>query len=471
MMNFEESINQSGIFRIVAEAAEELQVPAFVIGGYVRDLILKRESKDIDFLCVGSGIELASRVAEKIGGQTEVVTFRNFGTAMLRFGDFDIEFVGARKESYRSDSRKPIVENGTLEDDQKRRDFTINALAISLDPKTYGDLIDPFEGLKDMRRKLIRTPLDPAITFSDDPLRMMRAIRFAAQLSFDIEPDTFQAISDHKDRIKIVSMERIADEMNKIVLSNKPSYGFKLLYHAGLLDIIFPEFTALQGVESVGNRAHKDNFYHTLQVLDNVAEKSNDLWLRWAAILHDIAKPLTKRYDERVGWTFHGHEERGARMVPHIFRKLRLPLNEKMKFVQKLVRLHLRPIALVKENVTDSALRRLLFEAGDDIDALMLLCRADVTSKNEVKVKRYLENFDKVAKKLEEVEEKDRVRNFQPVVTGEDIMNAFALPPGKIVGEIKDELREAILEGVIKNEHDQAYAYMLEIGRKKIAEG
>jgi len=471
MMNFEESINQSGIFRIVAEAAEELQVPAFVIGGYVRDLILKRESKDIDFLCVGSGIELASRVAEKIGGQTEVVTFRNFGTAMLRFGDFDIEFVGARKESYRSDSRKPIVENGTLEDDQKRRDFTINALAISLDPKTYGDLIDPFEGLKDMRRKLIRTPLDPAITFSDDPLRMMRAIRFAAQLSFDIEPDTFQAISDHKDRIKIVSMERIADEMNKIVLSNKPSYGFKLLYHAGLLDIIFPEFTALQGVESVGNRAHKDNFYHTLQVLDNVAEKSNDLWLRWAAILHDIAKPLTKRYDERVGWTFHGHEERGARMVPHIFRKLRLPLNEKMKFVQKLVRLHLRPIALVKENVTDSALRRLLFEAGDDIDALMMLCRADVTSKNEVKVKRYLENFDKVAKKLEEVEEKDRVRNFQPVVTGEDIMNAFALPPGKIVGEIKDELREAILEGVIKNEHGQAYAYMLEIGRKKIAEG
>ncbi len=470
-MNFEESINQSGIFRIVAEAAAELQVPAFVIGGYVRDLILKRESKDIDFLCVGSGIELASRVAEKIGGQTEVVTFRNFGTAMLRFGDFDIEFVGARKESYRSDSRKPIVENGTLEDDQKRRDFTINALAISLDPKTYGDLIDPFEGLKDMRRKLIRTPLDPAITFSDDPLRMMRAIRFAAQLSFDIEPDTFQAISDHKDRIKIVSMERIADEMNKIVLSNKPSYGFKLLYHAGLLDIIFPEFTALQGVESVGNRAHKDNFYHTLQVLDNVAEKSNDLWLRWAAILHDIAKPLTKRYDERVGWTFHGHEERGARMVPHIFRKLRLPLNEKMKFVQKLVRLHLRPIALVKENVTDSALRRLLFEAGDDIDALMLLCRADVTSKNEVKVKRYLENFDKVAKKLEEVEEKDRVRNFQPVVTGEDIMKAFALPPGKIVGEIKDELREAILEGVIKNEHDQAYAYMLEIGRKKITEG
>lgn len=469
-MNFGESINQSGIFRMVAEAAEELQVQAFVIGGYVRDLILKRESKDIDFLCVGSGIELAGRVAEKIGRHTEVVTFKNFGTAMLRFGDFDIEFVGARKESYRSDSRKPIVENGTLEDDQKRRDFTINALAISLNSLTYGELIDPFGGLRDMRRKIIRTPLDPAITFSDDPLRMMRAIRFAAQLSFDIEPDTFQAIADHKDRIRIVSMERITDELNKIILSHRPSYGFKLLYHAGLLDIIFPEFTALQGVESVGNRAHKDNFYHTLQVLDNVAEKSNDLWLRWAAILHDIAKPLTKRYDERIGWTFHGHEERGARMVPHIFRKLRLPLNEKMKFVQKLVRLHLRPIALVKENVTDSALRRLLFEAGDDTDALMLLCRADVTSKNEVKVKRYLDNFDKVAKKLEEVEEKDRVRNFQPVVTGEDIMSAFNLPPGKIVGEIKDALREAILEGIIKNEYEQAYAYMLKIGKKKMAQ-
>ncbi len=468
-MNFETSISPFRIFHLVSEAAEELKVPVYVIGGYVRDLILKRPSKDIDFVCVGSGIELASRVAERIGERTEVVTFKNFGTAMLRYGDFEVEFVGARKESYRGDSRKPIVENGTLEDDQNRRDFTINALALSLDKNTFGDLIDPFDGVKDLRRKLIRTPLDPDITFSDDPLRMMRAIRFAAQLSFDIDPDTFQAIIENRERVKIVSMERITDEMNKIILSAKPSYGFKLLFHAGLLEIIFPEFTALQGVESVGNRAHKDNFYHTLQVLDNVAEKSDDLWLRWAAILHDIAKPQTKRYDERVGWTFHGHEDRGARMVPHIFRKLRLPLNEKMKFVQKLVRLHLRPISLVKENVTDSALRRLLFEAGDDIHALMALCRADVTSKNELKVKRYLDNFDKVEKKLEEVEEKDRVRNFQPVVTGQDIMNAFDLPPGKVVGDIKDELREAILEGIIKNEYEQAYAYMLEIGRKKIS--
>lgn len=467
-MNLREHLEHSEIFQLVSRAAENLHVPAFVIGGYVRDLILKRPCKDIDFVCVGSGIDLANKVADLIGGNTEVVTFKNFGTAMLRFGEYEIEFVGARKESYRSDSRKPIVETGTLEDDQKRRDFTINALAISLDKDSYGELIDPFEGLKDMKRKIIRTPLEPKITFSDDPLRMMRAIRFASQLNFDIEPDTFQAIIESKERIKIVSMERISDELNKIVLSKTPSYGFKLLFHSGLLDIIFPEFTALQGVESVGNRAHKDNFYHTLQVLDNVSEKSQDLWLRWAAILHDIAKPATKRYDEKVGWTFHGHEDKGARMVPHIFRKLKLPLNEKMKFVRKLVRLHLRPIALVKENVTDSAIRRLLFEAGDDIDDLMALCRADITSKNEVKVKKYLQNFDKVQRKLEEVEEKDRVRNFQPVVTGADIMKAFDLPPGKIVGEIKEELREAILEGHIKNEYEQAYAYMMKIAEKKI---
>lgn len=466
-MNLESELNKSTIFRIVAEASAQIGVQAYVIGGYVRDLLLKRPCKDIDFVCVGSGIDLANAVSEKIGGDTEVITFKNFGTAMLRYRDFEIEFVGARKESYRSDSRKPIVETGTLEDDQKRRDFTINALAINLSKDRYGELIDPFEGVKDMRRKLIKTPLEPNITFSDDPLRMMRAIRFASQLNFDIAPDTFQAITDNKERIKIVSMERVVDELNKIILSKQPSYGFKLLYHCGLLEIIFPEFTDLQGVESVGNRAHKDNFYHTLQVLDNVSEHSNDLWLRWAAILHDIAKPATKRFDSRVGWTFHGHEDRGAKMVPHIFRKLKLPLNEKMKFVQKLVRLHLRPIALVKENVTDSALRRLLFEAGDDIHALMALCRADITSKNEVKVKKYLVNFDKVEIKLEEVEEKDRVRNFQPVVSGEEIMAAFNLPPGKVVGEIKDELREAILEGIIKNEYEQAYAYMLKLGNEK----
>ncbi|HEY8402231.1 MAG TPA: CCA tRNA nucleotidyltransferase [Cytophagaceae bacterium] len=466
-MNFVEVLETNPIFKIITNSARELNVDAYVIGGYVRDLILGRPCKDIDIVCVGSGIALAQQVAKNISENVQVATFKNFGTAMLRYEDWEVEFVGARKESYQRDSRKPIVEDGTLEDDQNRRDFTINALAISLQSENYGDILDPFEGLKDIKRKIIRTPLDPNITFSDDPLRMMRAIRFATQLGFDIEAETFQAIIDNKERIGIVSKERISDELNKIILASKPSYGFKLLYHAGLLQIIFPELVALQGVETIDNKSHKDNFYHTLQVLDNIAENTNDLWVRWSAILHDIAKPQTKRFDKKAGWTFHGHEEKGSRMVPYIFRRMKLPLNEKMKMVQKLVRLHLRPIALVKDAVTDSAVRRLLFEAGEDFENLMMLCRADITSKNNMKVKRYLENFDKVERKVKEVEEKDSLRNFQPVVTGEDIMKAFNLKPGRIVGEIKTELREAILDGLVPNEFEPAFKFVLELGRDK----
>ncbi|MEJ8755849.1 HD domain-containing protein [Pontibacter sp. H259] len=455
------------VFDVVATAAAELEVDAYVIGGFVRDLVLKRPSKDIDVVCIGDGIALAELVSKKMPHKPKVSVFKNFGTAMLRSGDWEVEFVGARKESYREHTRKPEVEQGTLDDDLKRRDFTINALGISLNKANYGELIDEFNGLKDMKRKIIRTPLAPGITFSDDPLRMMRAIRFATQLGFDIDPDTFDAIIDNKERIKIVSQERITDELNKIILAKVPSYGFKLLFTSGLLHLIFPKMVELQGVETKNGNTHKDNFYHTLQVLDNVAEVSDDLWLRWAAILHDIAKPDTKRFSPKVGWTFHGHEDRGARMVPKLFKDLKLPLNEHMRFVQKLVKLHLRPIALVKDTVTDSAIRRLLFETGDDIDALMKLCRADITSKNDSKVKRYLQNFDKVEKRLVEVEESDKLRNFQPVITGEIIMETFDLKPSKTVGDLKEILTEAILEGKVKNEFADAYAYLLQIGNEK----
>jgi poly(A) polymerase len=464
-MNLSSSLNHT-IFKVVGRVADAAGVRAFVVGGYVRDILLKRESKDIDFVCVGSGIALAERVAEALGPKVKVNVFKNFGTAQIAMDDLDIEFVGARKESYRTESRKPIVEDGTLDDDQKRRDFTINAMAICVNEKQFGELVDPFNGQAHLKARLIKTPLDPVITFSDDPLRMMRAIRFASQLNFDIDADTFQAIIDQKDRIKIVSQERITDELNKIILSRLPSYGFKLLFQSGLLKEFFPELVLLQGVEYVGGNAHKDNFYHTLQVLDNVAKVSDDLWLRWSAILHDIAKPQTKRYDKVHGFTFHGHEDKGARMVPGIFRRMKLPMNDRMEFVQKLVRMHLRPIPLSKE-VTDSAIRRLLFEAGDDIDALMKLCRADITSKNNDKVNRFLKNFDLVEQKMAEVEAKDHIRNFQPPVTGDEIISMFNIPPGRVIGEIKERIKEAILEGEIRNDREEALQLLNKIAREK----
>ena len=439
-----------------------MDAQAFVVGGYVRDIFLKRNSKDIDIVVTGSGVDLAQSVAGNLGKDVPVSYFKNFGTAMIKYDDLEIEFVGARKESYRSNSRKPVVETGTLEDDQKRRDFTINAMAIHLTESNFGELVDPFNGVKDIHDKLIRTPLDPDITFSDDPLRMMRAIRFASMLHFTIHPSALRAIKRNASRITIVSMERITEELNKIILSPKPSIGFKLLFDTGLLKIIFPQLCELQGVDFVDGKGHKDNFYHTLQVLDNLSRSSNDLWLRWAAILHDIAKPATKRYEPGHGWTFHGHEDKGSRMVKHIFRHFKLPLNEKMKFVEKLVQLHLRPIVLAQEVVTDSAVRRLLFDAGDDIDALMMLCHADVTTKNEYKIKKYKENFEIVALKLKEVEEKDRIRNWQPPITGEDVMKVFDLAPGRIVGEIKNAIREAILDGKISNSFDEAYQLMID---------
>ena len=470
---------EKNILEKISLAASSMQVECHVVGGFVRDKILNRPTKDIDIVCIGDGIALAHEVAKQFKPVPQVNFFKNFGTAQIKIKDIagsennpngedeyvEIEFVGARKESYTFDSRNPKVEPGSLADDQNRRDFTINAMAVHLNKNDFGKLIDPFDGITDLQNKIIRTPLKPEETFSDDPLRMMRAIRFASQLGFSIEENTLKAISTISKRIKIISGERIADELNKILLSKKPSIGFDLLYKTGLLQIIFPQMTALAGAEYIDGKGHKDNFYHTLQVVDNISENTNDLWLRWAAVLHDIAKPATKKFEEGHGWTFHGHEVVGGRMVPKIFTQLKLPQNEKMKFVRKMVELHLRPISLTKENITDSAIRRLIFDAGDDLEALFMLCRADITSKNKMKVRRYLDNFEMVMQRCAEVEEKDHIRNWQPPITGEMIMEYFKLSPGRQVGIIKNAIREAILDGVIPNEYTAAHAYMLEQGK------
>lgn len=448
------------VFKVASQICQERGVQAFVIGGYVRDLLLDRPSKDIDIVVLGSGMDFAQACAEVLRVK-KVSYFKNYGTAQFKYKELEIEFVGARKESYTRDSRNPVVEDGTLTDDQNRRDFTINALAISLNPSNFGELIDPFGGVEDLEKKMIRTPLAPTQTYSDDPLRMLRAIRFATQLEFQIENSSLQAIKENASRLEIISRERISEELNKIILAKIPSRGFKLLFSTNLLQQFFPELVALYGVDIQDGKSHKDNFYHTLEVLDNIAEHTSDLWLRWAAILHDIAKPPTKRFDPQIGWTFHGHEEIGARMVPKIFKKLKLPLDHKMRYVQKLVRLHLRPIALVKGHVTDSAVRRLLFEAGDDIEDLMTLCNADITSKNEFKVQKFRKNFDAVSQKLKDVEQKDHVRNFQPPVSGEVIMKTFDLGPCAEIGTLKTQIKDAILEGVIPNEYEAAYAFML----------
>jgi putative nucleotidyltransferase with HDIG domain len=448
------------VFQILKTLAQELSQEIYVTGGYVRDFLMKRTCKDIDIVTLGSGITLAKAFANRVGVK-DVAYYERFGTAMVRFNEFVVEFVGARKESYRPDSRKPIVENGTLSEDQLRRDFTINTLSISLNPDTLGQLIDPFGGISDLEKKYIRTPTDPEITFSDDPLRMIRAIRFATQFDFWIEERTYQAIIRNKDRINIISQERITEELNKIILTPVPSKGFRLLFNTGLLPLFFKEMADLHGIEIVNNHAHKDNFYHTLKVLDNICQTTDNLWLRWAAILHDIAKPATKRYDPRTGWTFHGHEELGARMVPKIFQKLRLPLNEKMKYVQKLVRLHLRPIALVDEEVTDSAIRRLIVDVGADLDDLMKLCRADITTRDSDRMDRYLTNYRYIESRIEEVLERDQLRNWQPPITGEMIMKTFGIKPGKEVGIIKEAVRNAILDGEIPNDFEAAFNFML----------
>jgi len=443
----------------ISKAAAEISVPAYFIGGYVRDKIIGRQTNDIDVVCVGDGILLAQKTCEVLGIKNKIAVFKRFGTAMITYKGTEIEFVGARKESYRRNSRKPEVEPGTIEDDQNRRDFTINAMAVSLAASPYNEVIDPFGGLQDIENRIVKTPLDSDKTFSDDPLRMMRAIRFASQLSYEIEPETMEGIKRNKERIEIISAERIATELNKIVLSAEPSVGFNLLSESGLLELIFPEFEKLRGIETINGIGHKDNYYHTLEVLDNISRETNNLWLRWAAILHDIAKPDTKRFDENVGWTFHGHEVVGTRIAYRVFKRLRLPLDHKLKYVQKLIRLHLRPIALTNDHITDSAVRRLLFDAGDEIDDLMILCKADITSKNRKKVERIKEKYEAVKQKLKDVEENDKIRNWQPPISGELIMDTFEIGPSRVVGQIKDSIREAILEGDIANDYDAAYDY------------